>query len=305
MKLQVCSTAGELVQVKSRGLDVHLTAPVDVFNVYTLEHCFRATRLGSKAQAAARASLKAVSSSLALHPLYVQRGGVPCAGMGTSTADTIAAALIHAKLAGYALNRKQLAKLISAVERSDGISYNGICLVERHEGRLLGVQPMPSWKVLIVVPKTRIATEDVEPYCKQYRLEYDRIFDAVSSDISEDDLLTCIDLSASLNARVRSYAFYSAVKQIAVDFRADAVGIAHTGSLVTLFFRDRSQYDNQAVALARSLCSKLPVDALIPAEFTAQSWRWCAKKETQTAADAPATVLAAPSSASTSTALST
>ncbi|MEO0438551.1 MAG: hypothetical protein AAF098_16750, partial [Pseudomonadota bacterium] len=164
LKLRVCSTAGELVQVKSRGLDVHLTAPVNVFNIYSLQPCPSATPLGPKAQAAARASIAQVSASFPIQPLFVQREGLPCTGMGTSTADTIAAALVHAKLARRSITRAQLAKLISSIERSDGISYDGVCLVDQREGRLLRTHPVPPWKVLIVVPKTRIATEEVQPY---------------------------------------------------------------------------------------------------------------------------------------------
>ncbi|MEO0436090.1 MAG: hypothetical protein AAF098_04215, partial [Pseudomonadota bacterium] len=184
-------------------------------------------------------------------------------------------------------------------------SYDGVCLVDQREGRLLRTHPVPPWKVLIVVPKTRIATEEVQPYAHRYCAEYDEVFETVSGKASEADLLSCIELSASTNARLRNYQFYFAVRRFAQGFHADAVGVAHTGSLVTVFFRDAAQYDEQAPALARTLQSQLPLDALLSAELTAQSWAWCSEHRPQPAADGSDAVLAASSSPSTSTALST
>ena len=276
LDLEVCSTAGELVQVCADGLDVHITAPVKVFNRYSLAATRGSRALGTKAHSAAARCIALSRSELQPQPLFVQREGVVSAGMGTSTADTIAAALTHAKLTGIVLERHQLIRLVSSVERSDGIFHDGICLVQQGVGRLLKRLPARPWRLVLLVPRTRLTTERARPYAKQFRQAYADILHSVRADHSDGDLIDCINLSAWINATVRDYEFYFDVRRRARALSADGVGIAHTGSLVFLIYRDSETFESIKPKLIRALRSRYRLDRLICAEFAFKSWKWTA-----------------------------
>lgn len=274
LDLEVCSTAGELVQVCANDLDVHITAPINVFNRYSLTATRGSRTLGQKAHAAATRCLALSHSELQPTPLFVKREGVVGAGMGTSTADTIAAALTHAKLTGLDLQRHQLIRLVSSVERSDGIFHDGVCLVQQGPGRLLKRLPAPNWRLVLLVPRMRLATECARPYRKRFRNAYVDILSTVCADVSDGDLIDCINLSASINAAARDYEFYFDVRRRARALGADGVGIAHTGSLVFLVYRDSEAFAGLEPRLLRALRSRYRLDRLICAEFALKSWRW-------------------------------
>ncbi|MEM9313603.1 MAG: hypothetical protein AAGA95_03165 [Pseudomonadota bacterium] len=270
----MCSTAGELVQVRNPDMDVHVSAPVDVFNRYAFAPRPGAETLGTKARAAAERCLALGQSRLEPRPMFVVREGVISAGMGTSTADTIAAALTHARLARLDLEREQLARVVSSVERSDGIFYDGVCLVQQGVGRLLKRFPAPAWRLLLLIPKTRLATENARPYSRRFSRAYAEILNTILTDISEDDFINCVNLSAELNARVRDYEFYFDVKRMAKRFRADGVGIAHTGSVVFLIYKGSAEFDSCRTRLIEVLKARYALDRIIAARFVRKSWDW-------------------------------
>ncbi|MEL7044357.1 MAG: hypothetical protein AAGL66_04970, partial [Pseudomonadota bacterium] len=206
--------------------------------------------------------------------MFVVREGVIGAGMGTSTADTIAAALTHARLARIELAREQLARVVSAVERSDGIFYDGVCLVQQGVGRLLKRFPAPSWRLLLLVPRTRLATEDARPYSRRFSRTYTEILNTILADVSEDDFIDCVNLSAELNATVRDYEFYFDVRRVAKRFNADGVGIAHTGSVVFLIYKRSAEFESYQTEVTKVLKARYELDKLISARFVPKSWNW-------------------------------
>ena len=277
--LEVCSTAGELMQVHSHNLDLHVTAPGNLFNRYFTLPGLGKAPLGPKAQAAALAVAKKLESNrhsrkIAPLSLFVEREGFESVGMGTSTADALASAMIYARLAGIELSPTELGELLTGVERSDGLFHEGICLVEQSRGRLIRKWPTPRWKLLLLIPERRIATADVRPYSTRFQDIYDDIYRTTQGDFGEEDLLHCIDRSALANATLRNYELYFAVKKLTSGFPVAATGIAHTGSLVYLVFRETSAFEDCKARLCQTIYTAFPSMRLRVAEFTSRNWHW-------------------------------
>lgn len=276
MELQVCCTAGELVQLRTAERDLHVTAPIDVFNRYTFRPRRGSEKLGQKAREAAVRCLTLARAHREPERLHVVRQGVVSAGMATSTADAIASVLTHARLTHIDLDRETLAKLVSSVERSDGIFYDGICLVEREAGRLVKTFEIPPWQLVVLVPRARVTTEEARPFARRFDRIYAELLSAVSAAQSVDELLDCVSLSAEVNARVRDYDFYFDVRAFAASLSADAVGIAHTGTVVTLIYRRPEEFDAMKAHVLQRLQSRYSLDRLLLARFTPRSWAWLA-----------------------------
>lgn len=172
-------TCGELVQGVIGGQDFLVTCPLDLYSRATVfvepeggpgglpvfsgageagtfagETCHRPEEfvevLSGQSPDEVSKAVRAVLKTLAFFGVRARRiwleldCPVPAGkGMGSSTADIVAAARAAAGCLGRELTHRQLAGLALSIEPSDGVMYRGVALFDHRRGRLARVLGAP------------------------------------------------------------------------------------------------------------------------------------------------------------------
>lgn len=162
-------------------------------------------------------------------------------GMGSSTADIVAAARAMASALGHQLNSDEEARIAVDIESSDGSMYPGLVAFDQKTGVLLEqFSWWPRFAIVMLVPDTTLDTESVSFEGKERLISaFDQMIDTLrSAAIAHDGTAFAIAAtkSAVLNQQFVPNDWFDDLYDRREEFGADGVVVAHTGTMIGLLY---------------------------------------------------------------------
>lgn len=259
-----CGSCGELVQgVLPDGMEFQVTLPIDRFSfarVRVTESADWAVGVTppdrTKAAAAALATARFIGSPPLRIAITVD-GDLPIGvGLGSSTADVVAAVRATAAALAASLTPHETGSIAGAIEPTDGTMHAGMCVTDRRGGLLEAWSWTPTFHVVILVPEGEgVATDEVSLEGQQdSAAAYARLLDDLRHAVRRRDPQLFADAavtSAALHAAVRPNPLVALAPALAHETGAAGWNVAHTGTAVGLLFFESRRAD-QAAATASS-----------------------------------------------------
>ena len=254
-------TCGELAQgFLKNGTPFHVTAPIDRTVSVTVKMRpsaeFQLEGLGleyEKIRLACRHTLELFGSAPAELVIHHRSELDIGKGMGSSTADILAAARAVSVALNESISDVALARLASSIEPSDGIMFAGVNAVNHKTGeRLYRFDWVPDYSILMCIPETHFYTDRAN-FTIQKTLADE--FEDILSEMKQASIVrdykkfgAACTRSALLNQRVLPNPLFTKLHQRMTDLKADGVCLGHTGTVVGLLFggEHRSYKANQA-----------------------------------------------------------
>lgn len=246
-------TCGELVQgMTSGGLAFQVSLPVDIGT--TIEVSL-GPAAASRTEVAALvpvlpktgAALRRAATALGRDPVRItvraRRTELPVgAGLGSSTADIVAAARAVASAAGATFTPDELAALAGAIEPSDPVMYDGIVLSPRRGPAIHLFGWSPAFTILALIPPTgpRTTTVDLRPQ-RQHAAEYDQLLADLRRAAADEDgaaFAAAAVRSAQLHQPVLANRYFPQLPALSAQTGAVGWNVAHTGSAAGLLYLD-------------------------------------------------------------------
>jgi L-threonine kinase len=258
-------TCGELVQgFTSQGVPFHVTCPISRTATVTVTVRpapeFAVTQIEPGLSKLAQ-SLRRTSGLLELEPLEVRVEHWSDLdigkGMGSSTADIVAAARALAAACDRALSPGQLAKLATSIESSDGSMYPGLVAFNQKTGDVLErFSWWPQFVILMITPPQSFNTESAD-FDGKHKIgsQFDNILSSLRTAAAERDTLAfarAATESARINQRFVPNPFHALLEDRADDLGALGVNVGHTGTVLGLLF-DAADSSAMKAAAAASL----------------------------------------------------
>ncbi len=257
--MTVPGSCGELVQGWTDGRLLQITCPIDRFSTAEVSiESGRGTGVHApggyeKARAAVEHTLERLGLRERRADLGVASALLRGKGMGSSTADVVAAAAATVAAALDTLPSPELlAEVAISVEPSDGTMFSGITLFDHREGSLhMSLGPPPPLRILVIDPggtvdtltfnglgatrtrraMTRVPADRIGRWTKAFHLVRDGIrsgdIEAVGRGATE---------SAVMHQEVLANPLFPEILQVARDAGAVGVNRAHSGTVVGLLF---------------------------------------------------------------------
>lgn len=254
---------GELVQgTLPDGAQFQITLPVDLTSTAVVE-LRRAVRTSvevspRRCAKAARAVLLALSA-LGAPPHRARlnlRSELPVgAGLGSSTADVVAAVRAVAGALGTTCSPRLAGRLAGDIEPSDGTMHPGVSVVDRRGALLCSLPWWPRFHLVVLVPARVVKTADVDlggQRCNAAR--YRELLDQVIEGAASRDTSAFVDAaksSADLNQPLVPNRLLPLAPLLARHTGAIGWNVAHTGSALGLSFGEADAAVEAAGALRR------------------------------------------------------
>lgn len=230
------------------GTPVHVTCPIDRFATVDVRLTLaRETRLigfdetSEKMRLACARILPRLSSD-AFELAFTRHSDLDAAkGMASSTADIVAIARAVADALGVGISPADLARTAAAIERSDGVMYDGVNAVDHLSGTRLGHFGWhPNYRILMCIPPIGFSTSSAD--LEQERRSKPPMDDLLASmeraSAERDGRLfseTCTR-SALRNQNYRFNPLVTCMHPHLGSIGADGLCVAHTGTVVGLLF---------------------------------------------------------------------
>jgi L-threonine kinase len=256
-------TCGELVQgFTSAGVPFHVTCPIAKTATVTVTVRpapeFAVTQiepgLGKLAQ-----SLRRTSGLLELEPLEVRvehwTDLDTGKGMGSSTADIVAAARALAAACDQALSSGQLAQIATSIESSDGSMYPGLVAFNHKTGDVLErFSWWPQFVILMITPAQAFNTESAD-FSGKHKLgpQFDDILGSLRTAAAGRDTAAfarAATESARINQRFVPNPLHALLEDRASSLGALGVNVGHTGTVLGLLFDAADSAAMKAAATA-------------------------------------------------------
>jgi L-threonine kinase len=278
-------TCGEIVQgFTSESVPFHVTCPISKTATVTVAVRpapeFTITQIEPRFSKLAQA-LRQTSSLLELEPLEIRVEHWSDLdigkGMGSSTADIVAASRALAATADQTLSPAQLAKIATSIESSDGSMYPGIVVFNQKTGDVLEEFAWwPQFGILMVTPPQVFNTESANFSGKQrYGPEFEKILSDLHEAASRRDISAFAEAashSAAINQQFVPNPYYALLEDRINDFGALGINIGHTGTVLGLLFDASDGSAMKAAATAAvELQRILPSTAKIDITLTPHS----------------------------------
>lgn len=278
-------TCGELVQgFTSTGEPFHVTCPIAKTTTVTVTVRpapeFVVTEidpnLGKLAQ-----SLRATAAHLELEPLEIRVERWTDLdigkGLGSSTADIVAAARAMAAVAERPLSVAEIASIATSIESSDGSMYPGIVAFNQKNAHLLNEYAWwPQFRIVMITPSQIFNTESADFTGKQkFGQDFDHVLAKLHEASIDRDARAFAEVatySASLNQKFVPNPYYPLFEDRLDDFGAIGLNIGHTGTVLGLLFDDDDPSSRRAAAAAQLEIQRiLPTSANVEVTLTAPS----------------------------------
>lgn len=227
-KVSVPGSCGELVQGIYQGEPILITCPIKKFSTCEVsDEFFSVEGLGEK-------SLQMLEKILNF--LQIERNfGIKITselpkskGMASSSADLAAVAKAVSKFCNKNLPAEQIAKFATQIEPTDGIFYSEIVAMNPITGRLIKKFSLPE-KLSIAIFDYGGEIETLK-FNKRSDFEIEELPDILNFDL--------VEKSASANQKILHKSNLDDIINFAKDLGAVGVNVAHTGTVIGIFFRD-------------------------------------------------------------------
>lgn len=278
-------TCGEIVQgFTSEDVPFHVTCPISKTATVTVTARpapeFTITQIEPGLSKLAQA-LRRTASLLELEPLEIRVEHWSDLdigkGMGSSTADIVAASRALAAIADMTLSPAQLAQIATSIESSDGSMYPGIVAFNQKTGDVLEeFSWWPQFVILMVTPPQIFNTESANFSGKhRYGLEFDEILSSLHKAAVKRDASAFAEAatrSASINQQFVPNPYHALLEDRLNDFGAAGINVGHTGTVLGLIFDTSDGSAMKAAASASvELQRLLPSAAKIDITLTPKS----------------------------------
>jgi L-threonine kinase len=242
-------TCGELVQgFTSAGVPFHVTCPIAKTATVTVTVRaapeFAITQIEPGLGKLAL-SLRRTSDLLELEPLEVrvERWSDLDAGkgMGSSTADIVAAARALASACDRTLSPGQLAEIATSIESSDGSMYPGLVAFNHKTGDVLErFSWWPQFVIVMITPAQAFNTESAD-FSGKHKLgqQFDDILESLRTAAADRDTAAfarAATESARINQRFVPNPLHALLEDRADGLGALGVNVGHTGTVLGLLF---------------------------------------------------------------------
>jgi L-threonine kinase len=241
-------SCGELVQgFTSAGIPFHVTLPIEKSSTVsvTLNRAseFKVSQIGPGSGKLEK-SLLSAAAYLDIEPCEIRVAHwtdlTPGKGMGSSTADIVAAARALGNAVGRELNSAELASIAVGIESSDGTMYQGIVAFNQKKGLLYRFNWYPQFIVVMITPPKQFNTESARFEGKEsLGVEFDEILANLKEAAANKDVVSFAEFStrsARMNQKFVPNPYFAILEEKYKDFGALGVNVAHTGTLVGLLF---------------------------------------------------------------------
>lgn len=266
-------TCGELVQgFLSSGRPFHVTCPIQKSSTVSLRVRpapeISVTIVGPELHKVELA-LHRTAEVLSLEPLAIRVERWTDLdigkGMGSSTADIVAAGRALADATEQELTDDQLADIAVSIESSDGSMYPRLLAFDQKRGGIVrDFDWWPQFVICMVVPSQAFNTESAK-FTGKERLgsAFDDILDRLVAAAKTHDAVAWGEAateSAKLNQRFVPNALFGLLSVQAEKFGALGVNVGHTGTVAGLLF-DAEDPD----AMSQAARAALEVERMVPA----------------------------------------
>ena len=187
------------------------------------------------------------------------------AGMGSSTADIVAAARAVAGAFGVRLTASDLAAVAGGIEPTDGAMYRGMTLVRRRGGALRRWRWTPRFTALVLIPDGTVGTEAVPAGA----LRSDR-YDAAVDDLDHASVrhdrrpfLAAARLSAGIHHEILGNRWAPCLDRLVTEAGALGAAVAHTGTIAGLLYEPTPDGRRAARSAAAQLGPRLGLRTLL------------------------------------------
>ena len=188
-------------------------------------------------------------------------------GMGSSTADIVAAARAVAAAFGVRLTAGDLAGLAGGIEATDGSMYRGMTLVRRRGGALRRWRWTPRFTALVLVPRSVVCTDAVAVDALRSD-RYDGLVDDLDRAADRGDrrpFLSAARTSARLHHEILGNRWAPDLDPLVAGAGALGAAIAHTGTVAGLLYEPTADGRRAARSAAARLAPRLDVRAMVTA----------------------------------------
>jgi len=278
-------TCGELVQgFTAEGEPFHVTCPISKSATVTVTVRsapeFSISQIDLKLSKLGQ-SLRATAELLELEPLEIRVEHWSDLdigkGMGSSTADIVAAARALAGVTDRPLSSSDLGKIATSIESSDGSMYPGIVAFNQKNAHVLEEYAWwPQFVICMVTPPQVFNTESAVFTGKdKFGQEFDKILDSLhkaSQAHNSQAFADAASASAKLNQRFVPNPYYALLEDRIEDFGAAGINVGHTGTVLGLLFdAEDGKSMKSAASAAVELQRVLPASAKIEITLTPAS----------------------------------
>ena len=279
-RASAAGTCGELVQgILPGGVNFHVTCPVSKSSTVALElspaavwsFSGPATSLGKL-----RSSVRAAAELLGIGPSHVEvehHTDLDVGkGLGSSTADIVAAARAVANAARTTLTARQLAEIATTIESSDGSMYPGLIAFNQKTGDVVRrFDWWPQFAIVMVVPRDTLNTESADFAGKEvYAERFERMLDTLTSAAGLRDPLpfaVAATESAVINQEFIPNTWFDLLMDRVAILGGAGVNVGHTGTVTGMLFPlptaggEDGRARAEAMGLARAAARALSDDA--------------------------------------------
>lgn len=278
-------TCGELVQgFTAGGVPFHVTCPISKTATVTVTARpapeFAITQIDPGLSKLAQ-SLRRTAAVLDLEPLEIRVEHWSDLdigkGMGSSTADIVAAARALAAIAGRDLSPAELAHIATSIESSDGSMYPGLVAFNQKTGDMLErFAWWPQFVILMITPPQVFNTESADFTGKhESGSRFDEILARLRTAAAQRDTSAFAEAatwSASINQRYVPNPYHALLEERVADFGAAGINVGHTGTVLGLLFDAADSAAMKAAAQASvELQRLLPPAAKVDITLTPKS----------------------------------
>lgn len=261
---------GELAQgFLQDGTPFHVTCPIDRYSEVELRltPAARTVFVGfGEARERMRMACERLLATWGCAPFEValtHRSGLDVAkGMASSTADIAAAARALGDALGRPIGDAAIARLAASIERSDGVMYDGVNVVDHVTGhRIASLAWCPPFTILMCIPpatfQTSFACIEEERRSKPDAESLLRLLERACVEGDAGLFAETCTRSAELNDRYRPNPLFRRVEPYLAELEAGGACVAHTGTVAGLLFSGTDARRHALAAVDR-------VGALLP-----------------------------------------
>jgi uncharacterized protein involved in propanediol utilization/signal transduction histidine kinase len=214
-----------------------------------------------KTELAVKKTLELLKIKTATVNIFISSDLDVAKGMGSSTANICAAAIAVADAFKVKLSSRELAKIATSIESSDGTMFQGVNAVNHKNGEVIRtIKWCPEYTICALIPETVFNTESANFKGKEsYAEEFDDMLDTFCLASEEKDFIKMAELSTQSAVINQKFVPNPLFDNIFYKYRSlGALGliVGHTGTVCGLIFAP----DERGMKLASEAATKLSKD---------------------------------------------
>lgn len=258
IEVRVPGSCGELVQGTLRGEPFLVTCPIDMYTTVKLQPgSGKTTGFGRKALQAKKKTLDYLKIHEYPYDLFLSSELPRGKGMASSSADIAAVMLAVAASVGKTISPRQLARMATAIEPTDGVFYRGIVCLNQLTGKVYETfHHLPALYILIFDHGGTVNTMAFHQKQKAGLVDFsdDEKWKTALCLLRKKDAVSlgqAAILSARLHQSILPKENLEGILTLALACGAVGINAAHSGTVIGLLFAPESARENRQQAIQK------------------------------------------------------